>query len=270
METILRCPVCGDTLTRTDRAYVCAARHSFDIARQGYVNLLLGKGASHGDNAMMLEARRAFLEAGHYRILAEALAEAIKRYASDGVLLDVGCGECYYTAYAADALRQKGEADVYAFDVSKDALRIGNRRACGATLFVASAYSMPVATASVDTLMLFFSPFCREEISRVLKKGGVFLMAIPGKEHLWGLKSAIYETPYKNAPHDPELEGFTLLEDIRLSGDLRLTDSRDITALFSMTPYYYNTSPQDKEKVSSLSTLDTQIEFHLLVYQKNG
>ena len=93
-------------------------------------------------------------------------------------------------------------------------------------------------------------------------------MAIPAERHLFGLKQVLYDKPYLNRPEDTKIEGFRLLSDTRISGEITLCDKESIAALFAMTPYYYKTSARDKEKLASLSTLKTEIEFRLLVYEK--
>lgn len=268
MNSILSCPVCKGRLVREEKRYACSAGHSFDIARQGYVNLLVGKDAgNHGDNALMIAARTRFLSRGYYAPLAEALYAAILRHAPKrGVLLDIGCGEGYYTEYAARAMDAQG-GSVFAFDISKDALKAASHRKC-ATLFAASAYTIPVQSESADVATLLFSPFCREEILRALKPSGIFLMAYPGERHLWGLKQALYDTPYLNRPEDTKIDGFALIEKINICARITLPDRESIEDLFKMTPYYYKTGEKDKAKLSLLSSLETEVAFHLCIYRK--
>lgn len=265
--SILSCPVCGAPLAEKEKNLLCDKGHSFDIAKEGYVNLLLGAKGQHGDNRLMLDGRRRFLENGYYRELRLAVFEEIQKRAKAGcTLLDVGCGEGYYTAAMANAI-EAYDGTLYGFDVSRDAVRLAAKRKCG-RFFVGSAYKMPVRENSIDILTLLFSPFCREEILRVLKKNGIFIMAIPGRMHLYGLKEAVYDTPYPNEVADADIDGFSLLARQHIENEITLTEKALIEALFSMTPYYYKTSPKDREKLSHLDTLKTKIEFELLVYQK--
>ena len=262
--SILACPVCQKALLEGETVFSCPSGHSFDKAKEGYVNLLQNAKGQHGDNRLMLDGRRRFLEAGYYEKLRNAVACAAKKHLPSGaVLLDVGCGEGYYTEALAREV-----ATVYGFDVSRDAVRSAAKRKCGAHLFVGSAYAMPVLDGSVDGLTLLFSPFCREEILRALKPHGILIMAIPGVRHLFGLKKAIYDTPYENRVGDTNIEGLTLLSRESIKGEITLKTNEEIVSLFSMTPYYYKTSKADHEKLSKLEHLVTEIEFELLVYQK--
>lgn len=263
----LLCPACRSPLTKAGKVFSCEGGHSFDIAKQGYVNLLLGNGKQHGDNALMIKARARFLSRGYYAPLANALRQAASSHLkADATLLDIGCGEGYYTAALREAVGEGGK--IYAFDISKDALKATAARHLDATLFVASAYNLPIADESMDGVCLFFSPYAREEILRVLKKGGIFFMAIPAEEHLFGLKRALYDTPYLNRTEDTAIEGLRLLSDVAVKDEITLPDADAIQDLFTMTPYYYKTSQKDKEKLASLKSLKTEISFRLLVYEK--
>lgn len=270
MSSLLLCPVCARPLWQEQKSYRCQGGHCFDISRYGYVNLLSSGAGTHGDNRLMIAARHAFLEAGFYHPLAAALEELLQTLplSRQPVLLDVGCGEGYYLSHSAKALSALDPA-LYAFDISKEALIQAGKRKLSATLFAASAYRVPIASASVDVLTLFFSPYCHEEILRVLKKDGYFLMAIPGEGHLFSLKQALYDTPYKNQVQPFDLDGFSTMSHRHVSGKITLPSQEHIQALFAMTPYYYKTSEKDRQKLLPLKTLTTEIEFELLLYQKH-
>ncbi len=266
------CPKCAAPLFEGDGRAVCPIGHSYDRARGGYYNLFLGaSGHTHGDNKEMVLARRAFLGAGHYLPLAERVAALVLENACVGAaVLDLGLGEGYYTDYVERELFSRdGATRVAGFDISKDAVRAAGTRNKRLSLAVASAYHIPVPDGAVDVAVNMFSPLALSETRRVLREGGVFIMAIPGRMHLYGLKAAIYDSPYENEVEDTALEGFTLLRDETLRYPLNLSEKEDIRALFMMTPYAYRTGARERERLFSLDTLSTDADFRIFVYKKN-
>lgn len=270
--SIFICPVCGKKLEPTEKAYVCPNSHSFDRAKSGYVNLLLSKHmgkAVHGDNKFMIQARRSFLNKGYYEPLCSALCEAVCKHINGRSILDAGCGEGYYTSAIIDKLLQHNiAADVYGIDISKAAVEYSAKRCREAELAVASVFHIPTADKSCDMLVTLFAPYCGEEFLRVLKDKGIMIMAIPSADHLWELKQAIYDTPYKNEVKPYELEGFGLLDKKRITYDMHIDGQEDIDALFSMTPYYYRTGREQQERLSKVGCITTKADFELLVYRK--
>ena len=274
------CPVCGKELLQEEKAWRCAGgRHSFDKAKSGYVNLLLANAkhsADPGDNKLMVNARRSFLEAGYYGPLQEELRRMAEEYLAPaaGWVLDIGCGEGYYTQALCEAAAGKTNAScetpvqVAGVDISRLALDKAAKRCKQAFFAVASAYHLPVRSGCCDMAVNLFAPWCGEEIARVLCPGGVLLLAVPGRDHLWELKAAVYERPYPNEVKEFTLQGFTLLEHQRLHYRIALNSREDIEHLFQMTPYYYKTSQQDYARLQTLENLKTQVEFHLLAYRK--
>jgi 23S rRNA (guanine745-N1)-methyltransferase len=266
------CPKCNLPLAQKEGgAVACAAGHSYDRSREGYYNLLLGSGAGvHGDNKEMVAARRAFLNTGAYFPLARRVAELCASHLPQGgTLLDVGCGEGYYTNIIESQISAGGSGQIYGFDISKDAVRLCARKNKNLSLAVASAYRMPFADSAFDVVTNLFSPLAREEILRVLRPRGKFIMAIPDREHLFGLKSAIYKTPYKNEVADTHLDGFELVEDEPLTYKFRLDSPEKIQSLFMMTPYAYRTRPSDRAKVEVLKALECTADFRIFVYKKS-
>ena len=256
----LTCPVCGGVLHREERSLRCGAGHCYDIARQGYVNLLRSnqsKSKRHGDDKRMVAARTAFLDAGYYAPLRDAVAAAAAEFAAgDADVLDAGCGEGYYTAQVLHTLQQQGRTpSVCGVDISRDALICAHRRAPELALAVASIAHLPVADASCDLLLNVFAPHDADEFARVLRPQGVLLRVIPLERHLWGLKCAVYDRPYENEVPDPVLPGFALAARRELRGTVTLRSQAEIEALFCMTPYYYKTGARDQAKLRALDTL---------------
>ena len=270
---IFCCPVCGGILRFGEREALCPAGHRYDRARQGYVNLLRSQAAAarrHGDDRAMVEARRRFLGAGHYAPLMECLAGMAVAFApARPALLDVGCGEGYYTEAVALALAKAGKTPaVAAIDISKESAKAIARRPFAKEAAVASAFSLPVLSESCDIILDIFAPCAEKEFLRVLRPGGVLLRAVPLPRHLWGLKAAIYETPYLNGEVSQALPGFESVGRKDLCWELHLDSAEKIQDLFMMTPYYYKTSAADQAKLAALGALDTELAFAVLADRK--
>ena len=264
------CPVCKRQLFRQASSYVCAAGHSFDISRQGYVNLLSRPGGdNHGDNREMIRARRDFLLSGAYEFLSDGVNQLLfSALPEEGTFLDAGCGEGYYTGRAAAAFAEK-KLSVTGVDISKDALRYAARRIPDGEFAVASLYDLPITEKTVSCVLLMFAPFCREELLRILVPGGHLIMAIPGEDHLLGMKEILYREPYRNAVKDFKIPGFRLEKAEALRKEVTLTDPIMIENLFRMTPYYYRTNEEGKERLAAVTKICTPLSFHILQYQKD-
>jgi 23S rRNA (guanine745-N1)-methyltransferase len=265
------CPVCKEELNLDGRTYKCVNNHCFDCAKQGYVNLLQSnksKSKRHGDDKLMIEARTEFLNTDSYKPLCDLMCKLLQKYIPQNAsVLDAGCGDCYYTEKIEKALADRN-ASVVGVDISKSALIAAAKRSKSINLAVASVFSLPVGDLSCDAVLNVFSPFAPEEYARVLKSGGVLLRVIPLENHLFSLKKAIYDNPLKNPEESTEIDGFTLAESQELKYSIELKSNEQIESLFKMTPYYYKTSRTDQQKVEKLSTLQTEIEFCVLVYKK--
>lgn len=265
--SILICPVCGMPLTETQSNFCCTKGHSFDRAKEGYVNLLIsGKsGDLKGDNKEMARSRRDFLNKGFYSPLAKAVSDCVGKLCTEGdTVLDICCGEGYYTEYAS----RNNARNYLGFDISKNMVRLAAKRRCGASFFVANIASIPVKDNSVSLAFHLFAPFHEAEFSRVLKQDGTLITVIPGREHLYGLKKVLYDTPYYNDEKPPQTSLLHQYDSIRVRADLRLDKREDISALFQMTPYYYHTPSEGMRKLEQLDVLETEIDFLLLLCKK--
>lgn len=244
----------------------CENTHSFDIAKEGYVNLLTGSksGSLIGDNRDMARSRKSFLDKGYFAPAAQAVCLELSAFKPHSVL-DICCGEGYYTQLIAEAC----DADIYGFDLSKEMVRLAAKRKCNTTFFVANMSDIPLADSSIDCAVHLFAPFCEKEFLRVIRSGGHLISVCPGADHLFEMKSVLYDTPYKNEEICPDIDGFTLQKAFNSTHTAQLNCREDIEALFKMTPYYYHTSPKDKEKLLSLDSLETTIDFYIRVYLKD-
>ena len=159
-------------------------------------------------------------------------------------------------------------SEIVGIDISKDALKMGDKRGEKLKLAVASAYRLPVGDESCDVILNVFAPFAGEEYLRCLKKGGVLIHVSPNAGHLWELKKAVYVKPYLNDALPPKQDGLELNEEKSLNYRIEIDNNSDIKALFMMTPYAHKTSPEDIARLDRLESLEVGVEFVIRVYKK--
>lgn len=272
MLTLL-CPVCGHALMREEKTYRCASRHSFDLARSGYVNLLPPSpaGKRHGDDKRMLAARSAVLSGGYYDHLIRAVAERCAQLCASSAprILDAGCGEGTYTRAIFDALHAQGkQPQLLGVDISAEAVRRAARLVPEGIFCAASTAKLPLPDDGLDLIVNIFSPFMEAEFLRVLAPGGYLLRVVPMERHLFELKAAVYDHPYENPPAGLEASGLRLLQTQTLQKEIFLPSNEAVQNLFLMTPYYYKTGAADQQKLAAVSSLSVTTAFALAVYQK--
>lgn len=271
-DKYLICPVCRSQLVREEKSYFCtgAKKHCFDISSSGHTNLCPGR-ATGGDDKRAVRSRTEFLNLGHYAPISDKVCSILSTLGADSFVIDAGCGEGYYTNNIAAAL----PLTVYGFDLSKEAIisasKSAKRRGIdNSAFFVGGIYEMPVADACADAIVNIFAPCAEEEFCRALKDGGMLVAVTAGKNHLWGLKKATYDTVYTNEPRADMPKNMSLSEKYNLNYTVTLTDKAAIMNLFSMTPYCYRTSEADMAKLNALTELTTEIDIDIFVYRKDG
>ncbi len=217
----------------------------------------------------MAAARRDFLSKEYYRPLLDTLcALAISHTEPEPDLLDVGCGEGYYTAGIYRALRAaKKRPRMAGTDISKSILRLAAKRERDVEFAVASSYRLPLDDGAVDLLLDCFSPLAAEEFRRVLRPGGSFLYVVPSAMHLWELKEILYDTPYPNEERETPYKGFSYERIVPVEGRVELNSQEEIHALFQMTPYYWKTPKAGAERLVALDRLSVRIGFRIHVFR---
>ena len=264
----LLCPVCGQMLARENACWRCENRHSFDIARQGYVNLLTvdRKHAKHpGDTKEMVAARKAFLDGGFYQPIADKVIELTAPLAPAAVL-DAGCGEGYYLTRLQQALPQTAFAGL---DISKDAVRFAAVRNKNALWLTGTAAALPFPGGSFDGVLSMFALTVEEEFSRVLRPDGWYLQVIAGPEHLMGLKNIIYpEILRKDKVLHAALDGFRLTHSETLEFTFVVEDNAQVRNLLSMTPHFWRISKDGAERLAATDRLTDTAQVIFNLYRK--
>lgn len=267
----LRCPLCHTLLVANAAGVSCSNRHQFDRAREGYLNLLPVHHKSSkepGDSREQLQARRDFLQAGFYNPLRDAFLALLPAGADN--LLDIGCGEGFFT----QALAQQLQAPVLGLDIAKAGVRLAARHAQlaqqqGASAqpqyAVASSFALPVMDASVAMITRVFAPSQPAELQRVLRPEGWLLLAVPAAEHLLGLRQHIYS---EVRPHvlPPAPAGFILREQTEVRAPLALA-GESLRALLGMTPFAWRLRPEQIQHLLEQGHSDV-LHVAFLLYQK--
>lgn len=255
----LICPLDKQPLQLNERTWCCENGHSYDVAKQGYVNLLPvqnKRSKDPGDSKAMVQARRKYLEEGHYLPLARALADIVLEQ-GDQTLLDAGCGEGYYLRYLVEQAEQKGtELSVAALDISKWAVQAAAKQDKRLSWIVASNNAIPLADNSVDTILCVFGFPVEAEFKRVLKPGGRLIMVDPAVNHLTELKSIIY-SELKSKSETLPITGsdYELVSEQRVNFQFDLNSNDAIRDLLTMTPHLYRASKEGRERAESLQRL---------------
>lgn len=252
---MLKCPVCKKDLKRKDNKFICIKGHSFDVSKQGYTNLYLKASSKSGDNKEMVKARTHFLEKGFYQPLIDTLLIILNEL-EPVYLVDAGCGEGYYTKQIAQSI--KGE--VYAFDLSKEALKHASKQDHKSNYFLSSIFDMPLKSHCADVILNIFAPFAWKEFSRLVKRDGYIIKVDPNRNHLYELKQFLYDEVYENEMFQVENKNLKIEKTIEVEFKMSLNKD-DLQALFKMTPYAYKTKQDKIEQLFMLDGMECSASF---------
>lgn len=269
-----QCPLCQQPLLLNQRVYSCLNHHQFDQAKEGYVNLLPvqhKRSKQPGDSADMMQARRHFLDAGHYQPLQQQVCDLLVRVLPQPPVsvLDIGCGEGYYTHEVANRLEAQGEAKVYGLDVAKIAVRAGAKRYGNVEFSVASSHRLPFSDNQFDAVLRIYAPCKAEELARVVRSQGYVLTVTPGPRHLMQFKALIYQDVQLHDTTPEEMPGFTLVEEQQLSYPMTL-NSEESGALLQMTPFAWRARPEVWGILATTEQFSCETDFTLRLWQRDS
>lgn len=270
--TLFICPLCQSSFNRVNNTQICENNHHFDIAKEGYLNLLPVQSKSSqnpGDNREMMMARRAFLDSSGYLPLAEKVASISKDYLADieqAQILDLGCGEGYYT-HIINQLNPNHNA--CGLDISKVAVRYAAKRYSDIAFCVASAYQVPLLDESIDLLVRIYAPSKAEELKRLIKNKGYLITVTPAPRHLYQLREAIYDTVNAHPEENEAVQGFAKVQQIKLNYTLKIDDPQQLKNLINMTPFAWKFTPEKLTALLSKLTWEIECDFNIEVFQKH-
>ena len=271
------CPVCSEPLQlhpAGDR-YACQNQHSFDLAKEGYLNLLpvqYKHSKEPGDSKAMMTARREFLEAGFYEPMAKAVAmmiDAVNLQDQLLRLLDLGCGEGYYSRKIAAHCNHSERIELHGVDIAKFAVAAAAKKQPKARFIVASSSRLPYPDQYFDVVLRVFAPSDDTELRRVLKPAGRLLTVTPGPRHLWQLKEFIYAQVKEHAEESPAPQGFERLAAQRISYKITPNPQQRM-ALLQMTPFAWQANENAQQTLLDVLELEIETDFILTLFVKTA
>jgi 23S rRNA (guanine745-N1)-methyltransferase len=262
------CPLCQHALSLTNKVYRCDNNHSFDQAKEGYVNLLpvqFKHSKAPGDNKEMVIARRAFLDKGFYQPLVNKMLDIYQVFGDkNSSLLDAGCGEGFYTHQ-----HKQPENKVYGVDIAKETIKIAAKRYKECHFSVGTLSKLSFDNEYFSWLISVYAPILEPEFTRVLKKEGYLLTVTPAENHLFELKELIYQQANKHDINKSPIEHLTLIEEHRLNYSMDFDNCDDVLNLLAMTPFAFKASEALIKEIKAMVTFTCQADFVLRLYQKH-
>ncbi|EMV0604458.1 methyltransferase domain-containing protein [Acinetobacter baumannii] len=265
----LMCPVCRQRLELVSKTWRCEQGHSYDIAKQGYVNLHVVQhkhSKNPGDTPESVDARCAFLQGGYYQPLQQAVVHLLKDLKAK-MVLDIGCGEGYYTS----AMQQVVEQCI-GVDIAKNAVQRAAKLNDKVTWVVGTGATLPVIDQSMDVCTSLFSPIPQTEILRVLKDDGYLIVVTPATDHLYAMREALFE---QVNPHTPQkfveqLQDLFELKEQQVIDAPLVLDQQALKNLIAMTPYAYKASPERRMQLEQKAHLQVTASFQIYLFQKRN
>ena len=272
----LACPLDGTPLHCHGSAWRCTSGHSFDIASQGYTNLLPvqnKRSRDPGDSKEMIAARRRFLRAGFYQPIAAAVSRAVLAdLPADATIscLDAGCGEGYYLGQVATAVGNRQTLALLGLDISKWAVLSAAKQDKRVNWVVGSNANLPVLPGTLDRVLCMFGFPVYGEFARVLKPGGRLLQVDAGPDHLRKLREIIYPNLKPERPPDLQVPpGFSRLPTETARFSIELTNAEQIADLLTMTPHLYRASAEGRAQAAALTALSLSVDVRLTGFERS-
>jgi 23S rRNA (guanine745-N1)-methyltransferase len=266
----LKCPLDNTAIIQNNKTWHCENKHTFDTAKQGYINLLPvqnKRSLNPGDNKEMVAARNRFLESEFYAPIAKILSQQVldNLLPTDNLsCLDAGCGEGYYLRQLSKDIQSDQNLHLIGLDISKWAVLHASKLSKDIRWIVGSNANLPIQDNTLDWVFSLFGFPVYAEFERVLKIGGKLLLVDAGEHHLKELREVIYPT-LKPAKEKSETtpEGFSKISKQHLSFTITLYSKEEIADLLAMTPHLYRANAEGKSRVQALTSLTLTVDVNI-------
>ncbi len=278
-DNLLACPIDGESLTLQSKQLKCSNGHAFDIARQGYVNLLPvqhKRSMQPGDSKEMVAARTNFLNTGIYAPVASKLVETILAeigQSNPANIIDAGCGEGYYLDFVYKYFEEHDRANIprcRGLDISKHAILQAAKRNKNIAWVVGTNREPPFLTSSIDLIFCVFGFHSFEGFNKILKPNGKVIIIEPGAGHLLELRKIIYSDVKKpsSSADNPTKNGFSMLSETKLRFNTGNINNEQFNQLLLMTPHFFRAAKQAREKAMQLDEIDLTVDIVFKVFEK--
>ena len=263
--TTFACPICQENLTLVETSLKCDNRHSFDLAKFGYVNLAPQIKQSANYDKENFQNRQQILEAGLYQAILEGISDILATNPSAKTILDIGCGEGFYSRKLQEAHPDK---TFYAFDISKDSVQIAAKSEPNWVVnwFVGDLARLPIKDTSMDILLDIFSPANYGEFRRVLSKNGILIKVIPTENHLKEIRQLaqdqLTKKDYSNQDIKEHFQEHFSIQSSQIASLTKPITAEQRQALLSMTPLLFHV---DQSKIDWSQLTEITIEAEILV-----
>ena len=259
------CPICQENLTLVETSLKCSNRHSFDLAKFGYVNLAPQIKQSANYDKENFQNRQQILEAGFYQAILEGISDLLATKPSAKTVLDIGCGEGFYSRKLQESHSDK---TFYAFDISKDSVQIAakSENNWAVNWFVGDLARLPIKDASMDILLDIFSPANYNEFRRVLSQNGILMKVVPTENHLKEIRQIVQEQltkkDYSNQDIKEHFQEHFSIQSSQIASLTKPITAEQRQALLSMTPLLFHV---DQSKIDWSQLTEITIEAEILV-----
>lgn len=265
----LACPKCKKPLFLEGNSYKCEDRHTYDLSKTKYINLLLNpdKATNNpGDSKESLIARKAFLNQGYYHCISDTINDYIAKHSMGPTqILDLGCGEGYYTWRMKESLNNL-EHTYYGLDISKEAINMATKYTRDIYWIVGNSKNIPVQDHSMDVICALFTVVNKEELERCLAKDGYIIHVTANPKHLVEIKELIYDEIKIKSDEYIRLP-FTIRESWDLVEQVHINNHEDALNLLKMTPHYYHIKKEKRHVLDTLESMDITIDIKITVYE---
>ena len=263
--TAFACPICQENLTVVETSLKCSNRHSFDLAKFGYVNLAPQIKQSANYDKENFQNRQQILEAGFYQAILKGISDLLATKPFTKTVLDIGCGEGFYSRKLQEVHPEK---TFYAFDISKDSVQIAAKSEPNWAInwFVGDLARLPIKDTSMDILLDIFSPANYGEFRRVLSKNGILIKVIPTENHLKEIRQLaqdqLTKKDYSNQDIKEHFQEHFSIQSSQIASLTKPITAEQRQALLSMTPLLFHV---DQSKIDWSQLTEITIEAEILV-----